>query len=153
MIRSKLREECRKIARQYPFGYRVVFCNTEKKLGVKVAGTANSTGKTIYIENTLKSRPDVLGTLFHELGHAYCYHNKKYETYHKEIKNKNQLKKKLKQGIRAERYVDRWGQKELAKYDKRIKWVPTYFSKEDVNWYKNVWCPSVLKSWKIKNYL
>ena len=36
----------------------------------------------------------------------------------------------------------------MMKYDLRIKWKKTYFSKEDINWWHKEWAPNILKEWE-----
>lgn len=77
-------------------------------------------------------------TLFHELGHIYCYKNGIYKSYHfgdkKLTKRDNQLIRRI--GLRAERWVDRWAKKEMKKYFPKERYDESYIKKKNVDIYK-----------------
>lgn len=98
-------------------------------------GYANTWNGFIVISYNLnKTRKDYLETIFHELGHLYCYKHKIYPDYHLSIrKTKPTLKEfrgKIKWALRAERYVDNWAEKELKQYDARFKYHKTYYESD-----------------------
>lgn len=68
---------------------------------------------------------DYLSTLFHELGHSYCYRNNVWSAYHnkraifrngRSYHKTKDLKTILRTGYKAERWVDKWGRREMYKH-------------------------------------
>lgn len=150
MITEKIKNEVKEIVKSYPFKVRVYYSDLSRRGDAGgMCRTGSNRVSTIMINKNLKSRRDVLNVLFHELGHVNCSHYGLFKAYHGDCDTKKQVIAKLKQGLRAERYVDAWGERECNKYDARIKWVPAYRSKADLDWWEKTWKARMKKSWNI----
>lgn len=93
---------------------------------------------TIYIDNSGQySKSFFLGIFFHELGHVYCYRNNIWKTYHSprlNRKRKNAIQI-VRTGLKAERWVERWGAKEMKKWYPRRKYIDLYNTVDGRKWF------------------
>lgn len=108
-------------------------------------GRCSYTEGKIFLNTGLKNnKKRMICVLFHELGHIYCYKNKIWDSYHynKRISELTSKEKRLVilTGLKAERWVERWAEKEVKKYFPRIKYPFGYYQDEKAKYY-------------IKNYL
>lgn len=71
---------------------------------------------------------EVLSVFFHEASHAKCKKLGKFPLYHNFVKKTDRGKLRS-QAFRAEKYVDKMGQKEMKKYFPNIKYQAIYFGK------------------------
>jgi hypothetical protein len=80
---------------------------------------------------------NILSAFFHELGHIYCYRNNKWTSFHnpKTPDKMSEVEKTLlcKTALRAERWVDNYGKKEMFKYFPNISYSVAYQSQEDID--------------------
>ena len=69
-------------------------------------------------------------TLFHELGHIYCYKQGLWKKYHIDLEEWKNTKKAIdgivKTGFKAEKWVDMWGMNEMKKHYPRKKYHAIY---------------------------
>ena len=105
-------------------------------------GRANFESNTIFINQLIfKDKSWLLQCIFHELGHFYCYRNGIYKSYHirKHIPDMTpeEKKAKIRVGIKAEKWVDKWAEIELKKWFPRLKYVHKYSMPENIKKYKN----------------
>lgn len=120
------------------FGVRVYFFNRGDD---GVLGWYNPRTQAIRISRGKTS--EMISTFFHELGHRYCYDMGIWKDYHR-INYKNgrpvftvkQLKGILKNGLKAERWVDKWGEKMMNTMFPMLPYRKGYVSKEAVRWYQ-----------------
>ena len=85
------------------------------------------------------TRADIISFFFHECGHEYCKKNNKFKAYHTP-KFRYTKKEKLaimRTALRAERYVDKIGQKLMKEYYPNEKYTVSYKSKESQEWLKD----------------
>lgn len=141
MIKEKDKIKLRSIARQYKV--RLYFNKEENLSGY----FANKNGR-VSIHLCKYAR---IKTFFHELGHLHCYRNKIYTTYH----NCNNImpsmlssceyslwkKSFIATALRAERWVDNWGEKEMKKHFPKRKYEHSYKEKDSAKWLKNYFKP------------
>ena len=109
-------KECRSLTKPYDIKFRV------KYLPKDLSGYSDFAKRLIIINRSIKDRNTILGTLFHELVHFYCYDNNIYHTYH----HSEELEDKLRFGVKVERYVDSIAEKWLKEYDSRLNYNPSY---------------------------
>lgn len=105
----------------------------------------------ITMDVSLKNnRAEALCAFFHELGHVKCHRNGLWKTYHNHepdsTNNKDILRKLVYTSLKAERWVDNFAAKELAKYDKRIKYDFPYSKVDTIIHFEN----SFIRPAKIK---
>lgn len=86
-----------------------------------------------------------LSLFFHELGHVYCYNNNLYEFFHKENDGRNKYSYMKKYGLRAERFVDKIGEKLMKSYYPNNTFYRNYDKPEDVKEYYK-WCEETYSS-------
>jgi hypothetical protein len=131
----------RKIAKCYGARYKML----EQK-GWDSAGGYHTHKNLILINKKYLSHPSIIiSTIFHELGHRYCILNNKFAVYHKRPKkiSFNHLKKIAAIALRAELYVDKWGEKEFNKWLAEsghvndLYYCRSYQSVIDRDWLKN----------------
>lgn len=79
---------------------------------------------------TRLSADDYLSIMFHELGHVWCYRNNIWEFHHK-CHTLSPL------GLKVERWVDRWGKAEMAKWYPKSTYSASYYTKGGVEWFKS----------------
>ena len=96
--------------------------------------------KTIIINSEYKNDiENLIPILFHELGHKHCFDNNIYYHYHNET---NSRLAKL-TALKAERYVDKWANKEMNKFNTGIEYPMFYFKKSRVENFKKYWIDCV----------
>lgn len=110
-------KECRKLAAKY--GVKVYF----KPLSGPISGCCDCENEIIKINSSCKLRQDILSVFFHELGHVICYRKGIWSKYHIDTGDREQM---MKSALKAERWVDRFAEHELYKYDKRIRYLAAY---------------------------
>ncbi len=112
--------------------YRIkVFFNKRKNLN----GEARFWRRSISI-NENNSPTDMLSIFFHEVGHVYCFDNNLWISYHnpKNYYDYTDREKQLifKTAIRAEKWIDKWAEKEMKKHFPDIKYYGVYNDKDVV---------------------
>lgn len=110
------------------------------------SGAAEYMYDIIYISIVVefnKSERHIMSTLFHEIGHCVAFREGKFKAYHYS-KSDDRLTKAdrlaiVRTGLRAEQYVDRWGEKEFKKHFPGERYVRSYRNRSDKTWFhKNV---------------
>lgn len=102
-------------------------------------GSCYYTDGIIIINSKFKNnKQKFYNILFHEIGHIYCYQNNIWKNYHL---NKIQLTKReksliLKTGLKAERWIDNWAEKEMKKWFPKMKYNKGYFLKSKTKLFK-----------------
>lgn len=94
----------------------------------------------IYVNSNV-STLEFIQTIFHELGHSYCYRNNIWFKYHnydhaydmKYLSKKKKLALRL-TALKAERWVDKWAKKEYRKYYPNTRWRKAYRYKYQVKY-------------------
>lgn len=82
--------------------------------------------KTIIVKSEYKNNiNDLIPILFHELGHKHCFDNNIFYNYH----NETNLRLAKLTALKAERYVDKWANKEIKKFNIEITYPMFYFQK------------------------
>lgn len=120
------KRELIKIAKLY--GEKINFADME------VAGCCNLKTKDIFINENL-TQDQARQTLFHELGHCDFIKRGIYQNYHN---HKKPLKDRIKIGLRVERAVDKWAEREYQKFFPQGRFISVYAGKEGKrNYYKN----------------
>jgi len=98
-----------------------------------------------------KNKQLIINTIFHELGHHYCYQNNKWPTYHYTKSDKNITKKDIRNfnrtAIKAEKWVDNWAEKEQKKWFPNLPFEKTL---EGPDFDKNFFHETYMKH-RIKN--
>lgn len=110
------------------------------------SGAAEYMDGMIYISRLKdhnKTERHVMSTLFHEIGHCVAFREKKFKAYHygkaDERLTAADRMAIVRTGLRAEQYVDKWGEREFRKHFPAERYVRSYRSKEDKTWFhKNV---------------
>ena len=93
----------------------------------------NDNLKTIIIKSEYKNNiNDLIPILFHELGHKYCFDNNIFYHYH----NETNLRLAKLTALKAERYVDRWANKEMKKFNIEIDYPMFYYHPNRVKHFK-----------------
>jgi hypothetical protein len=93
----------------------------------------NDNLKTIIIKSEYKNNiNDLIPILFHELGHKYCFDNNIFYHYH----NETNLRLAKLTALKAERYVDRWANKEMKKFNIEIDYPMFYYHPVRVKHFK-----------------
>ena len=93
----------------------------------------NDNLKTIIIKSEYKNNiNDLIPILFHELGHKYCFDNNIFYHYH----NETNLRLAKLTALKAERYVDRWANKEMKKLNIEIAYPMFYYHPNRVKHFK-----------------
>lgn len=102
--------------------------------------TKNQHGEARYWSNSIsinlnQSGVSMLSTFFHEIGHVYCFQKGIWKSFHinkpVEELTKNEKRKYISTALKAERWVDKWAEKEMKKHFPRLKYVDSYLSDED----------------------
>ena len=82
----------------------------------------------------------IISVFFHELGHIYCFNNSLWTSYHnnKLISEMTDRDKKLvvRTAVRAERWVDKWATKEMAKHFPKMNYYTNYNDAEVIQSFK-----------------
>ena len=121
---------CRQLGKLYKIP--VYFSSRKEFLGRGYHSILRPGHDRIFIKLTGQ---DILSTMFHELGHSYCYRNGKWPTYHlcnTEYRNggfyysEKDLVGKIRTAYKAECWVDRWARKEMAKYFPNLRYTGGY---------------------------
>ena len=85
--------------------------------------------------NLNQSANSMLSTFFHEIGHVHCWKNSLWSSYHikKSISQLTKIEKEkyIRTALKAERWVDKWAKKEMAKHFDKVKYKPGYSTKEE----------------------
>ncbi|MEK6829045.1 MAG: ImmA/IrrE family metallo-endopeptidase [Nanoarchaeota archaeon] len=104
-------------------------------------GFSEARERKIFISDSIKKTEEILSTIFHEIGHVYCYDNNIFPLYHKaQYKNKftiNEKKGLWLTALRAERYVDEWAKKQMNNYFPEFKFKKTYNDSDSKKFIKN----------------
>lgn len=110
-----------------------------KELGIKLiwkntkAWSGQAYKEKIWIAKDLSPK-DKIETFFHEFMHVECYRNKKFFEYHNSkvyVRSAKQLKSKVAQAWRAERYVDFAAEKLCKEVFPTFEWRGAYREKYD----------------------
>jgi len=115
-----------------------------KQFGVRVhfvkQGWSSANGEKSLIEIDIReatTRSMMWSVVFHELSHIICYRKGLYKKYHHETLPPKKMAIYMRRyGLRVERFVDCMASKMMHEYFPKMKFVPTYCSKADVEWYK-----------------
>lgn len=87
----------------------------------------------IYISEVAHNETtSMIGTFFHELGHAHAYKNSIFKAYHRLPVRKKNRAVILATAVRAERWVDNWGREECLRHFPDFQWTKTYAKRSDV---------------------
>ncbi len=123
----------RDLAKEY--GVRLHFNYTE----LKHYGAARFWNNSISI-NVNQSGLNMISTFFHEIGHIYCWNNGIWKAYHtgKDIDDLTISEKQafIRTALKAERWVDMWGKKEMKKHFPHLKYQDSYITKLDGEHFK-----------------
>jgi len=130
MKSKNLKKAALKIAKK-EYGVDVIVdCNLKR-----YCGYTDFITRKIVIAAKLKPRIFVT-TIFHELGHIHCLRNNKYPIYHLKRPTTKKLRRDIKAtALRAELYVDKWGETECNKHFPKLKYDRAYRSKKDKKWF------------------
>lgn len=106
-------------------------------------GSARYWNRSISI-NINQTRSAMISTFFHELGHIYCWEKKIWKSFHVnkplQYLTKSQKLKYLRTALKAEKWIDRWAEKEMKKHFTKIKYINSYDNinrNEFTKWIKN----------------
>lgn len=144
LIKYKLFEAKKRVHRNKDV-QRAIKIVQEHGVGVRFIDTGDlvSGGADIpkgYIEIGLDlTKPNIIiSTLFHELGHFYCYDKNIYKEFHhgffRTDITEEQFKSMLRTAIKAERYVDEWAKKKMKEHFPHLRFTYTYRAKNSKKW-------------------
>ncbi len=110
----------------------------DKRKGIKYYGRCWYEKGVVYLnyDKLYDNEKRKLQVLFHELGHIYCYRNKIWKSYHTRPRTRQQKRKLIATGLKAERWIDNWAEKEIRKYIPGFIFVKGYNNKEKVKYYR-----------------
>lgn len=96
-------------------------------------------GRHIIIDlEEVKSKAWFYSLLFHELAHIECYDKGIYYIFHHDTYSGKKMYRYMKKmALKAERYVDKLGKKNMKIYLPDLKHEGAYDSIEDVAWLRN----------------
>jgi len=95
----------------------------------------DSDGISRYWRNSIsislnQSAKSMLSAFFHEIGHIHCFKNGLWTSYHVnkplEFLSKKEKIKYIKTAVKAEKWVDRWAEKEMKKHFPELKYYRGY---------------------------
>jgi hypothetical protein len=136
MDRKKLIQEMKRLAKMYGA------CRVNFNKSIDFSAEANGHTRHITINSKLvdniffdpknrrKHLSILISTLFHELGHLHCIFNDLWYNYHRD--ESYYLVKKV--ALKAERWVDKWGMKEMRKFYPKLPFDKAYETKEDIQY-------------------
>jgi hypothetical protein len=102
-------------------------------------GVCNYTDGIIYLHSKLKKDPDIaVKVVLHEVGHIFCYRNDIWKNYHinKKRLTRQDKNKIIRIGLKAERWIENWAEKELKKWRPDLVYVKHYYTTEKEKLYK-----------------
>ena len=104
----------------------------------KYAGQCRYKKGIVYLNyNVLRNDENLkIKVLFHELGHLFCYKNGIWKSYHTIPKTIQQKRRLVATGLKAERWIDDWAEKEVKKYIPDFVFYKSYSEKHIVKLYK-----------------
>lgn len=115
-----MNETIKKLARHYKV--RVYFYKKFNGLG----GYYNTQTHSIHI---WRGKQDHLSVFFHELGHHHCNMNGIWPAYHNGfVYTRKKLSAFMLTAYKAERWVDRWAQKEMMKFFPKRRYSGYYLT-------------------------
>lgn len=134
ITKSNVQEIIRSLSKQYKV--RTTFSKS-----IKCRGLSRYWRRSITINSTCTTR-EQMSVFFHELGHIYCYDNGLWKNYHLD-KFPGDMTDEEKwlcynTAIKAERWIDKWAEKEMKKHYPDLKFITSYE------------CPKVIKNFKIE---
>lgn len=139
MSKLRLSKTARKTILDIAHSYGV---NVRLEMFTDCSGMADYSNGVIYLnlsKDHNKTMRHMFSTLFHEIGHCVAYKERKFKAYHhrKEEHNLTYQDKLaiVRTGLRAEQYVDRWGEREFKKYYPNERYARSYRNKEDRTWF------------------
>lgn len=140
MKHKRKRKEISKMCRAYGVRYRI------KKLGPDFGGQADCPKGMILISSlVLKMHMrHVMSIVTHEISHVLAYRGGKYRVYHRldALTTRQQCAAYISTALRAERYVERQGEKMLSRFYPHLKYSRSYHTKKSVAWF-NKWLEPV----------
>ena len=102
-------------------------------------GIARFWARSVTISSK-QSSDKMLSIFFHELGHIHCWENSLWSGYHidKPIFELSECEKRLilRTAVRAEKWIDKWARKEMAKHYPDLKYFATYDNQETIKKFK-----------------
>lgn len=88
----------------------------------------------IFSLNNIKTKEVFYSSLFHELAHIECYDRGLYERYHNDNGNgPDTLEYMQKIALRAERFVDSLGEKNMSTFLPKLQYRQAYKTKEEID--------------------
>jgi hypothetical protein len=129
--------------------YRVRVCFYKDKPNYPT-GIYRGKTKTIH----LAVQTNMLKTFFHELGHHHCRTNGIWTAYHSAWDlTLKELRSLRYTALKAERWVDRWGEQEMKKWFPRWKYAHSYLKPDVVKWLREYWGGYIIKqeAWLRRN--
>ena len=80
-----------------------------------------------------------LEVYFHELGHYHCFRNHIWPAYHRSVRRPGMYTKQavLSTAFRAEKWVDKWAERECLSYFPNYYWNGSYRTDVDREWLNN----------------
>lgn len=136
----KTREQIRQIA--VAFRVHVIFCNLRH-----AGGEAHMRENLVKI-CTSQNNTSALQVLFHEIGHIHCYRNQIFPAYHSKVQRQNRAQRLalVRTALRAERWVDAWGEREYRLwFPDGPRWKVSYRSKRHAQYLKDYWRSHLMK--------
>lgn len=134
------RQVIKKLDRILKLHYKHLYNRVYYKLGSdgQTAGIYNTLTRNICITfNKKTDERELIQTVFHELGHGFCIKYNKWPSYHTlAICDKNEAKRYVNTSLKAERWVDRWAEKEMKKHFPQLKYKALYFTPHGVEFNK-----------------
>jgi hypothetical protein len=129
---SNVKQIIRSLSKQYKV-------KTTFSKSIKSRGLSRYWRRAITINSTCKPI-EQLSVFFHELGHTYCYDNGLWQNYHVDkCPDDMTLEEKwlcYNTAIKAERWIDKWGEEEMKKHFPNLTFVKSYESRETVKQFK-----------------
>lgn len=131
-VKPQLRQMINSIKKEY--NIRTVRIKSIKHCG----GYATEKGEVFVDKDAWNTVSQVLSTVFHEIGHVYCFRNKIWWGYHgfhrSHAKNKKKKRALLATAFKAEQWVDKWAEKEMKKHFPDRNYYQSYRTERDRDW-------------------
>lgn len=147
MNKKQILTKLKKIETHYkPLFNRIYYSKYTHKTGY--SGQYNVDTRNIKIALVNDER-DLIQTYFHELGHGYCIKNGLWKSYHKStLNNTQEVDLYIRTALKAERWVDKWAEKEMKKHFPDLKYKPYYMEDRFVKWFRDN-ILNEMKEWNI----
>jgi hypothetical protein len=121
------------------YSIRIFYSSSNNYYWRYISGHTSSNNASLTI-STNQSASYMISTFFHELGHIHCFKTGKWQAFHihknPRYMSKTEKSLYLRTAVKAEKWVDKWAEKEMKKHFPQIKYSPGYSDPEIVAEFK-----------------